>query len=64
MKKSKKEKPRPRFVCERCGMLWVSCEQVCVICGITGKPLNEGATKILNKCGEQAVGASPHPTRG
>lgn len=49
MKKSKKEKPRPRWYCERCGMLWVSCEPVCILCGIGGKPLNEGAEKILKK---------------
>lgn len=64
MKKSKKAKPRPRWHCEKCDMYWVSCDPVCIICDRYGKPLNEDAEKILNKCGEQAVGASPHPTRG
>lgn len=51
MKKSKKAKPRPRFVCEKCGMLWVSCEPVCILCGVIGKPLNEGAEKLIRKFG-------------
>ena len=49
MKKSKKEKPRPRWCCEKCGMVWVNCEPICILCRIEGKPLNEGAEKILKK---------------
>lgn len=49
MKKSKKMKPRPRWLCGKCGMLWVNCEPVCIICGVTGKPLNEGAEKLIAK---------------
>lgn len=54
MKKSKKEKPRPRWYCIKCGMVWVSGEKKyveCILCGIAGEPLNEGADKILNKLG-------------
>lgn len=49
MKKSKKAKPRPRWHCEKCDMYWVSCDPVCIICDRYGKPLNEGAEKILKK---------------
>ena len=52
MKKSKKEKPRPRWYCERCGQMWVSSEKKymeCICCEIPGTPLNEGAEKILKK---------------
>lgn len=62
MKKSKKNTPRlragtrPRWFCGKCGMLWVNCEPICIICGVVGKPLNEGAEKILNKCGELMAG--------
>lgn len=49
MKKSKKAKPRPRWHCEKCDMYWVSCDPVCIICDRYGKPLNEGAKKILKK---------------
>jgi hypothetical protein len=49
MKKSKKTKPRPRWHCEKCDMYWVSCDPVCIICDRYGKPLNEGAEKIINK---------------
>jgi len=52
MKKSKKEKPRPRCFCEKCGQVWVSSEKKyteCICCEIPAKPLNEGAEKLLNK---------------
>lgn len=55
MKKSKKEKPRPRFWCEKCGAMWVSSEKKyidCLKCGIPGTPLNEGAEKVIKKAGE------------
>lgn len=52
---SKNKKPRPRWHCEKCGMYWVSCDPVCIICDRYGKPLNEGCLsfarleKILRK---------------
>lgn len=49
MKKSKKEKPRPRFYCAKCGLLWVSCKTECIKCDIPGEPLNEGAEKLIRK---------------
>lgn len=49
MSKSKKSKPRPRWLCPKCGMYWVNCEPMCILCGVAGKPLNEGAEKIMNK---------------
>ena len=52
MKKSKKDKPRPRWCCTKCGMMWVSAEKKyidCIICGIAGEPLNESAEKLLKK---------------
>lgn len=52
MKKSKKEKPRPRFLCEKCGMLWVNCDPVCILCKTIGTPLNESADKVIKKAGE------------
>jgi rubrerythrin len=51
MKKSKKNTPRPRWHCRKCGMLWVNHDPVCIICKIPGTPLNEGAEKVLNKRG-------------
>lgn len=47
--KSKKNKPRPRWLCPKCGMYWVNCEPICIICDIYGKPMNEGAEKIMSK---------------
>lgn len=49
MSKKKKSQPRPRFVCRKCGMLWVCCDPVCILCGVPGEPLNEGAEKVLTK---------------
>ena len=52
MKKSKKGKPRPCFRCETCGALWVTGEKKytdCLRCKMPGKPLNEGAEKLLRK---------------
>ena len=49
MKKSKKEQPRPRFVCPKCRMMWINCDVVCILCGIVGTPLNEGAEKLIVK---------------
>ena len=49
MKNSKKSKPRPRWCCEKCGMVWVNCEPIRILCRVAGKPLNEGAEKILKK---------------
>ena len=49
MKKSKKEKLRPRFVCERCGAMWVSHKDICIICDIVGAPLNADAEKVIEK---------------
>jgi hypothetical protein len=54
MKKSKKDKPRPRWYCEKCGMMWVSAEKKyidCILCGTAGEPLNESAEKMLRKEG-------------
>ena len=56
MKNSKKNKPRPRWLCGKCGMLWVNCEPVCIICGVVGKPLNEGAEKLIAKLGGEQLG--------
>lgn len=52
MKKSKKNKPRPRWFCGKCGMLWVNCEPVCIICGAYGTALNESAEKIMKRTRE------------
>ena len=49
MKKSKKDKPRPVWLCPKCGMRWVSCEPVCLLCEVFGQAQNEGAEKILKK---------------
>ena len=52
MKKSKKDKPRPRWYCEKCGMMWVSAEKKyidCILCRTAGEPLNESAEKLLKK---------------
>lgn len=49
MKKSKKDKPRPRWHCEKCDMYWVSCDPVCIICDRHAKPLNEDAEKLIRK---------------
>lgn len=46
---SKNKKPRPVWLCPKCGMRWVSCEPVCLLCGVYGKAMNEGAEKILRK---------------
>lgn len=56
MKKSKKDKPRPRFYCAKCGLRWVSCEPLCVICRVSGEPLNEGAEKLIKKTFADNVG--------
>lgn len=52
MKKSKKNKPRPAWTCRSCKIYWVSCSETCVICKSIGKPLNDGAEKIMNKTRE------------
>lgn len=49
MKKSKKAKPRPAWMCLSCGIYWVNCDPECKVCGAVGKPLNEGAEKITAK---------------
>ena len=49
MKKSKKAKPRPAWVCAKCKIYWVSCSETCVICKSAGVPMNEGADKIIEK---------------
>jgi hypothetical protein len=49
MSKKKKNQARPRFFCRACGLMWVSCEPMCVICKVHGEPLNEGAEKVLRK---------------
>lgn len=46
---SKNKKPRPVWLCPKCGMRWVSCEPVCLLCEVYGKAMNEGAEKILRK---------------
>lgn len=52
MKKSKKNTPRPRFVCPKCHTVWIQCEIVCMVCGTIGEPTNESAEKVLKKAGE------------
>ena len=53
MSKKKKNQPRPRFKCYRCGLLWVSdSDPICWLCHIPGTPLNEGAEKIIKKRSE------------
>jgi hypothetical protein len=49
MKKSKKNTPRPRWHCDKCGLLWVSCEPDCIICGVRATPLSDSADKIIEK---------------
>ena len=49
MSKTKKNQSRPRFICRKCGTMWVNCEPVCLLCKIYGTPLNEGAKKLLKK---------------
>lgn len=53
MSKKKKNQPRPRFVCRKCGMLWVNCDPVCILCKVFGEPQNESAEKIQRKAGER-----------
>lgn len=52
MKQSKKNKPRPKFICLKCKLSWVSCEPICMLCKTFGEPLNEEAEKLLRKAGE------------
>lgn len=49
MKKTKKNKPRPMWACNKCRITWISCECICMICKGVGVPLNESAEKIANK---------------
>lgn len=56
MKKSKKEKLRPKFKCPECGTEWVSINLVyCMACGKAPQsiPMNEGAEKMINRQKEQ-----------
>jgi hypothetical protein len=55
MKKSKRIKPRPCWKCEKCGMRWVNCDPVCIICGIPGRALNEGAEKLIRKMNDENI---------
>lgn len=52
MSKTKKNQPRPRWVCKRCGVLWVSCSHTCIVCGGVGTALNDSAEKIIQKRSE------------
>lgn len=52
MKKSKKLKPRPAWICDKCKIYWVSCEKTCMKRKSVGIPQNEGAEKILKKSAE------------
>lgn len=55
MKKSKKNSPRPRWQCKKCGAVWVSCGPVCIICGSVGIPLNGGAEKLIRKMDNESI---------
>ena len=59
---SKNKKPRPVWLCPRCGMRWVNCDPVCILCEVYGEPQNESAEKILRKAGErEEVKQCPKP---
>lgn len=46
-KEAKKNKPRPVFVCPKCGSQFVSdWDNVCWICKIPGEPKNEAAVRM------------------
>lgn len=45
----KKDRLRPKFCCGKCGVTWISLDMRCMLCGKTGKPMNDGAEKLLNK---------------
>ncbi|MBQ1538653.1 MAG: hypothetical protein IIZ73_10125 [Ruminococcus sp.] len=51
MKKSKKNTPRPRWLCKSCGRIWVNTNEVCTRCGTAAEPLNESAVKWIAKHG-------------
>lgn len=53
MSKKKKNQPRPRWYCPKCGMLWVNHEPICIICHICGTALNESAEKVLRKINDE-----------
>lgn len=58
MKKSKKDKPRPRWYCTKCGSIWVSAEKKyidCILCGTAGEPLNESAEKMIRKTNDEKI---------
>lgn len=55
MSKKKKNQARPRWKCRHCGLLWVSCEPMCIICRVHGEPLNESAEKVLRKVKKESV---------
>jgi hypothetical protein len=46
---SKNKKPRPVWLCPKCGMRWVNCDPVCILCKLYGQAQNESAEKILRK---------------
>ncbi len=46
---SKNKKPRPVWLCPKCGMRWVNCDPVCILCEVYGQAQNESAEKILRK---------------
>lgn len=46
---SKKVYTRPRFLCPKCGCIWVYHEPICIICKAQGRPLNARAERIIRK---------------
>lgn len=52
--KNLNDKPRPCFICPRCGQRWVKDgieydDVMCISCGVPGEGLNDGAKKLLKK---------------
>lgn len=46
---SKNKKPRPVWLCPKCGMKWVNCDPKCIVCKMYGEAQNESAGKILRR---------------